>query len=340
MPDYSIYVLDEADITLSSGQLDGVTQGDGSHLVGVTLTLNTPAFTEIFIRDNDPNFQDNDGSQRLDGAQEIDGTTYSDGTRVEAEYSFVVRDTDDPLLTEYTLIAFNVRNSSPAYGTVEGLAFIGPQGGFPPIGANLEVISAQEGPSFNAGEYAMPICFDRGTRIATPDGVRAVEDLRVGDMVQTMDHGPQPIRWIGRRKAWGVGSYAPVEFAPATLGNASTLRVSQQHRILIRDPKAALMADSSEVLVAAKALVGQPGVSVCENRRVEYFHLLLDRHEIVCADGIWSESLHPGPMGLASLPEAMRADILSLMPELADGKARPTARPVLRNFEAVAMFAA
>ena len=46
MPDYSIYVLDEADITLSSSQLDGVTQGDGSHLVGVTLTLNSPAFTE------------------------------------------------------------------------------------------------------------------------------------------------------------------------------------------------------------------------------------------------------------------------------------------------------
>jgi len=340
MPDYSIYVLDEADITLSSSQLDGVTQGDGSHLVGVTLTLNTPAFTEIFIRDNDPNFQDNDNSQRLDGAQEIDGTTYSDGTRVEAEYSFVVRDNDDPLLTEYTLIAFNVRNSSPAYGTVEGLAFIGPQGGFPPIGANLEVISAQEGPSFDASEYAIPICFDRGTMIRTPDGLRAVETLVVGDLVDTLDRGPQPVRWIGRRKAWGVGSFAPVEIAPGTMGNTETLRVSQQHRILVRHPQAALLADSSEVLVAAKALIGQPGVSLATGRRVEYFHLLLDRHEIVCADGIWSESLQPGPMGLGSLSEASRQEVLRLFPDLADGFARETARPVLRGFEVAALLAA
>ncbi|MEM1302280.1 MAG: Hint domain-containing protein [Pseudomonadota bacterium] len=339
MPDYSIYVLDEADITLSSGQLDGVTQGDGSHLVGVTLTLNTPAFTEIFIRDNDPNFQDNDGSQRLDGAQEVDGTLYSDGTRVEAEYSFVVRDLDDPALTEYTLVAFNVNNSSPSYGTVEGLAFIGPPGGFPPIGANLEVISAQEGPNFAAASYAMPICFDRGTMIDTPDGPRPVEALQPGDLILTMDHGPQPVRWIGRRKAWGVGNFAPVEIAPGVMGNDVPLRVSQQHKILMRSPKAALMADSSEVLVPAKSLVGQPGITLDIGRRVEYFHLLLDKHEILCADGIWSESLHPGPAGLATLSEAARAELLALIPDLGTGN-RQTARPVLKGYEVAALLAA
>jgi hypothetical protein len=36
---------------------------------------------------------------------------------------------------------------------------------------------------------ACPICLARGTRIATPDGVVAVELLRVGDVVWTMDAG-------------------------------------------------------------------------------------------------------------------------------------------------------
>ena len=337
MPDYSIYVLDEADITLSSSQLDGVTQGDGSHLVGVTLTLNSPAFTEVTIRDNDPNFQDNDGSQRLDGAQEIDGTVYADGTRVEAEYSFVVEDEDG---TQYTLIAFNVRNSSPAYGTVEGIAFIGPPGGFPPLGEELSVISAQEGPSYAASTYAAPICFDRGTLIETPAGPRAIESLVVGDLITTLDHGPQPVRWIGRRKAWGVGRFAPVEIAAGALGNNRKLRVSQQHNMLLRSPHAALLVDSSEVLVPAKAMAGQPGIMLRPGARVEYFHLLFDQHEIVAAEGAWCESLHPGPMGLQSLSERARSEVFALFPELTSGPERPTARPVLRSFEAAALFAA
>src|SRR5690606_32383544 len=44
-----------------------------------------------------------------------------------------------------------------------------------------------------------PICFTSGTLIATPDGERAVETLRPGDLVMTRDHGPQELRWVGMR---------------------------------------------------------------------------------------------------------------------------------------------
>ncbi len=47
MVDYTIYQLDESNLTFSNGaQLDGVTQGDGSHLLGQTLTLNSGAMPE------------------------------------------------------------------------------------------------------------------------------------------------------------------------------------------------------------------------------------------------------------------------------------------------------
>jgi hypothetical protein len=38
-----------------------------------------------------------------------------------------------------------------------------------------------------SGEPVCPICLARGTRIDTPDGPRAVEELRVGDLVWTLD---------------------------------------------------------------------------------------------------------------------------------------------------------
>jgi len=45
----------------------------------------------------------------------------------------------------------------------------------------------------------VPVCFTPGTLIATPAGPRPIETLAVGDLVDTADDGPQPIRWIGRR---------------------------------------------------------------------------------------------------------------------------------------------
>jgi hypothetical protein len=76
MADYDIWVLGESQVTISGGgQLDGVTQGDGSHLVGRTITLNTRNWSAVAVTDNDSNFEDSDNSgQRLDGAQTIDGT--------------------------------------------------------------------------------------------------------------------------------------------------------------------------------------------------------------------------------------------------------------------------
>ena len=41
---------------------------------------------------------------------------------------------------------------------------------------------------------AVFVCFAKGTWITTPSGQVPIEKLAAGDMVVTMDHGPQPIR--------------------------------------------------------------------------------------------------------------------------------------------------
>lgn len=336
MVDYTIFVLDESDLTVTSPTgLDGVTQGDGSHLNGQTLTINNPNWTAINIRDNDNDFSDNDNSQRLEGAQEIDGVVYPDNTIVEAEFSFEA--TYDGVT--YTLIGFNVRNSSSPFATIEGIAVVGGPGGFPPPNVPLLLGNASEGPSFAAASYATPICFDIGTPILTPDGYRVVEDLIAGDLVSTMDDGAQPIRWISKRRAFGIGSFAPVEITTGAMGNSKAVRVSQQHRVLVQNAHAELMFGGSEVFVPARALLGRPGIRLVSGARVHYHHLLLDKHAVLDCAGIPMESFLPSAFGLSQLSARSLRELEGVLSEEQRLDYHP-ARPVLRGYEASALLAA
>ncbi|APX10327.1 Hint domain-containing protein [Tateyamaria omphalii] len=334
MPDYDIYVLDKSDVTVVGGQLDGVDQGSGVHLQGLQLTLDSNGWQPISVRDNDDNFEDSDSSQRLDGAQDVNGTIYADNTVVEAEYSFVVTDGT----SSWTLVAFNVNNSSPAYGTIEGLAFIGGPGGFPPVGVQLTVTSTQEGPSFAASDYATPICLASGTRVDTPDGPRPIEELEVGDLVTTASGIAMPIRWHGARAAVRRGAFASVVFAPGALGNTVPLETSQQHRIQLSGWKAELLFGAPDVLAAAVHLVNDHDIRLRSGGIVTYHHLLLDTHQLIRAEGVWTETLFPGPGALSSLPKTAQHELMTLFPELdtPDGANRydQTVLPVLKAHEA------
>lgn len=141
-----------------------------------------------------------------------------------------------------------------------------------------------------------PECFTAGTMIATPEGEKPVEWLRIGDLVMTRDAGPQPILWTGGRQVRGYGSYAPVRFETGSLGNSRPLLVSQQHRMLVSGWRAELACGSDEVLVAAKHLVDGQSVRLTEMAHLHYVHILLDAHHILIAEGAPSESLFPGNM--------------------------------------------
>ena len=191
--------------------------------------------------------------------------------------------------------------------------------------------------NFTEIENLTPVCFVRGTRIKTRSGEIAVEDLAPGDMVLTLDHGYQPIRWIGSTTRPAFGKHAPVRITQGTLGADRDLWVSQQHRIHIASVQAEMYFGENEVLASAKSLVNDRTVAVVEGGDVEYFHMLFDTHEIVLANGVSAESFHPGKSGWASLDAATRDEILDLFPELgrvgldAYGK---TARMCLRAWEA------
>jgi Ca2+-binding RTX toxin-like protein len=159
-------------------------------------------------------------------------------------------------------------------------------------------------------------CFVRGTRIKTDRGEVAIEDLSRGDRVLTLDNGYQPIRWIGSTRRLAAGALAPIQISAGVLGNDRDLRVSPQHRMLLRGWQAELMFGELEVLATAKSLVNDGTIRRIEGGEVEYFHMLFDQHEIIFAEGAASESFHPGAQGLKALDQATRDELLDLFPNL------------------------
>ncbi|MGR3635142.1 MAG: Hint domain-containing protein [Shimia sp.] len=161
-------------------------------------------------------------------------------------------------------------------------------------------------------------CFGAGTRIRTPLGDVPIERLKVGDLVQTLDNGMQPIIWVGRRHLTQADlaenpKLQLVRIRAGSLGNERDLIVSPQHGMVTTQ------SGESPALARAIHLArdGGPGFRVARGiKSVTYYHLMFESHEIIIAENAPSESFYPGPMALNALAPAERAEVAALFPEL------------------------
>ena len=183
------------------------------------------------------------------------------------------------------------------------------------------------------------VCFGKGTAIRTPRGDVLVEDLRVGDLVTTMDNGPQKIRWINTRSydagQMQKGSHLhPVLIKRGTFGAERDLLVSQQHGVLV--------GQSGDSFARAKHLAdAAKGVRIAKGKKsVTYVHLMFDDHQVIFAENVPSESFYPGPMALTQMSKPHRAAFSKVLPALGTGRVNreevakvygPTARVFLKK---------
>jgi Ca2+-binding RTX toxin-like protein len=196
--------------------------------------------------------------------------------------------------------------------------------------------------TFTGIEQVIP-CFTPGTLISTERGDVAVEDLRLGDRVVTRDNGLQTLRWVGSKRLSLADlivkpALRPVEIGAGALGHGLPTRamtVSPQHRMVIEGARAEMLFGEPEVLVAATHLTFLPGVEVKLSAAVRYVHVMFDRHEIICANGAWTESFQPAQRMLDGMDRAQADEVLALFPELAGQEFDfPAARLSLKAHEA------
>jgi len=179
-------------------------------------------------------------------------------------------------------------------------------------------------------------CFVRGSRIETARGMVAVEELVLGDLGRTMDHGYQPVRWIGSKTVAAEGALAPIRIRAGALGNDRDLLVSPQHRMLLTGWRLELLFAEDQALATAKSLLNDHSITRQCGGEVEYFHVMFDSHEIIFAEGAPTESFHPGQHAMDGLAEATREEIYGLFPQLRGDVAAygPLARFSLKAHEA------
>ena len=133
-------------------------------------------------------------------------------------------------------------------------------------------------------------CFASGTLITTVRGDIAVEDLRVGDHVVTSGGALRSIRWLGHRTMNCRAHPRPHEAMPVCISShafgaglpSRDLYLSPGHSICVALP--------GEVLVPASALINGSTVRQIEVDTITYWHVELDSHDIILANGLPSET--------------------------------------------------
>ena len=109
-------------------------------------------------------------------------------------------------------------------------------------------------------------CYLRGTKIATPTGERPVENLAQGDLVLTACGKARPIVWIGARE----------------------IDCARHRRDLYVSPDHAMLLDGN--LIPARLLCNGATIRQQSVRHVQYFHVELENHDILLAEGATAES--------------------------------------------------
>ena len=335
MPFYNFSVISNDDIGLDQYSFSEGTFTVGGATRNMSVADDDGIFDDESSEDGQihPEYQTNFETLDTSGqllTEDIDGLGAS-GHVVQSVYKFTIYNaTTGQTGTAYMLRVYNSTDPS-SFAQDWGGGQLGPYYyAFDIPVAQGDSITLTNGDWRGQAEYSTLVngvpCFVAGTLIATPDGDKAVETLAVGDLVCTQDAGAQPVAWHGTRhldaKALALHpALRPVRIAAGALGAGVPQRdliVSPQHRILVASDTTHRVSGTREVLVAAKHLVGLPGICVdMQANDVTYVHFLCPQHHVVFAQGAATESMLPGAQALRSLTPEARAEVLALFPELA-----------------------
>ena len=147
---------------------------------------------------------------------------------------------------------------------------------------------------YRHGDFALDtssvaLCFAPGTLIATSEGQKTVESLRIGDVVRTATGKTAGVLWIGRQtvsKLFTGPHMQPVRIRAGALGNAlphSDLTVTADHGMVIEG-----------LVINASALVNGDTIDFVPMDELEdsfiVYHIETKDHDVILANGAPAET--------------------------------------------------
>lgn len=316
-------VLSASDLgQIFSIQTDGtLAPGNGAMNAGDSFIVDT---------DDDSDFSDEASTTQTDNDRYIGSTiTYADGSTSSVRLELITLSDGNQAILVNDAAANSINAASDQIQSITLGTF------------NTTFNNRYNQANFNNTITNTVVCFCEKTHLRTPTGERPIGALTVGDDVMTAEAGAQKIVWIGKRMLSSAQLVAsphlkPVRIRAGALGVGvprTDLLVSPQHRILIVSKIAERMFGQREIFVPAIKLVGIDTIEqVISVAPVTYVHILLEKHQVIFANGVPAESLYTGPHALLALSDKARQEIFEIFPELkATGEAVPLAHPAIQK---------
>lgn len=272
----------------------------------------TPTLVEV--TDNDSIFDEVDSTQSLTNDVTIDGTFYPAGTTLNTAYDLINTGTG------HKVTSLHFGGDGFQQGAIDGIVSSIELVPGQTYTFNTERTSHQQNNQYD--DYFA--CFAAGTKIETLRGTVPIEALRVGDRVTRAPQGDAVLRQILSRHVPAAELAArpnlrPIRISAGAFGPDMPQRdllVSPQHRMLLSSKIVQRVCGAPQALVAATRLTDLPGIERdISVPSVTYFHLVFDAHEVIYAEGAPSESFYPGPVAIAALSPAARAEFTALFSE-------------------------
>jgi len=230
-------------------------------------------------------------------------TSYTVDVSDPAAFNDFITGTDvvDTYLKADTWTSYKITETSPSSDSItfyEGssvlstLTFNGV-----PQGDTLVVTPPKDSPNWNETIItAECVCFLAGTHIATPAGERLVERLRAGDLVRTFGGAFASVKWVGHRTI-DTATLRDPELAMPVRVTAGAIAEGVPQRDLCVTPEHALLVDGH--LIPARLLVNGTTIRLDQVDSYTFYHVELERHDILLAEGMGAESyLDTGNRGL------------------------------------------
>ena len=161
-----------------------------------------------------------------------------------------------------------------------------------------------------------PPCLARGTLVETLSGNVPVESLSVGDQVVTAS-GPRPIKWIGSTKLRCAGAPWAESIAPIMITRGAFADNAPSKELIVSPGHGIGISILGHVIVPAGLLVNGSSITTSYPEWVEYWHVELDQHDLITAQGMLVESyLDVGNRNLFDI-DHLAEPALSLDPTMA-----------------------
>jgi hypothetical protein len=225
-------------------------------------------------------------------------------------------DTTNPLGT-YTLLSTDISNgfANVSTGTLATTGSFALTARLIDQAGNTGAASS----TFNVVEDPSAVCFARGTYLLTATGEVLVEALQPGALMVQNDGSEAPVKWIGRRRIDLTAHPRPATVAPIRI-QRDAFADNMPYSDLLVSPDHAIFVDGK--LICARQLIN--GSTIRQEMTwtsVEYFHVELESHAILLAEGLPAESyLDTGNQGFFANAGAP----LVLHPDLTDETGYPT----------------